>query len=239
LLYTEDLLRLIGSRGLRPHAYADDTQIYGSCLPFEVTQLEQQVSSCIDDVAAWIRCNRLQLNTAKTEVLWCASSRRHHQIATSCLRVSMDFIPPSGLVRHLGIYIDSKVTMKNHVSKTVSSCFCVLRQLRSISRSVTSPVLQSLAVSLVLSRLDYGNAVLAGLPRYLLDRMQSVLNAAARLVCSARKYDPVTPLLCDLHWLRVPERIDFKLAVLVYRCIHGMAPPYLAGDLCRVADILS
>ena len=129
--------------------------------------------------------------------------------------------------------------MKNHVSKTVASCFCVVRQLRSISRSVTSPVLRSLAVSLVLSRLDYCNAVLAGLPRYLLDRMQSVLNAAARLVCSARKYDPVTPLLCDLHWLRVPDRIDFKLAVLVYRCIHGMAPPYLAGDLCRVADIPS
>jgi len=62
------------------------------------------------------------------------------------------------------------------------------------------------------------------------------MNAAARLVLSARKYEHVTPLLRDLHWLRVPERIEFKLAVLVFRCLHGTAPPYLADVLCRVTD---
>ena len=63
-------------------------------------------------------------------------------------------------------------------------------------------------MSLVLTRFDYGSATLAGLPSQLLDRLQSVLNEAARrLVCSARKYDHVTPLLRDLHWLRAPERI--------------------------------
>jgi len=78
---------------------------------------------------------------------------------------------------------------------------------------------------------------LAGLPGNQLDRMQSVINAAARLVCSARKYEHITPLLRDLHWLLVRERIEFKLAVLVFRCLHGTAPPYLANELCRVADI--
>ena len=78
-----------------------------------------------------------------------------------------------------------------------------------------------LVVSLVLSRLDYGNATLAGLPGNQLDRLQSVMNAAARLVCSALKYEHITLLLRDLHWLRVPERIDFKLPVLVFRCLHG------------------
>jgi len=80
-----------------------------------------------------------------------------------------------------------------------------------------------LVVSLVLSRLylDYGNATLAGQPGNQLDRPQSVMNTAARLVCSARKYEHITPLLRDLHWLRVPERIKFKLSVLVFRCLHG------------------
>lgn len=64
-----------------------------------------------------------------------------------------------------------------------------------------------------------------------------MLNAAARLVCSARKYDHITPLLRDLHWLRIPERIDFRLSVLVYRCQHGQAPSYLADQLQRVADV--
>ena len=77
---------------------------------------------------------------------------------------------------------------------------------------------------------------LAGLPGNQLDRMQSVINAAARLVCSARKYEHITPLLRDLHWLLVRERIEFKLAVLVFRCLHGTAPPYLANELYRVAE---
>ena len=77
---------------------------------------------------------------------------------------------------------------------------------------------------------------MAGLPSNLLAKMQSVLNAAARLVFSARKYDHVTLLLQELHWLRAPERIMFRLAVLVYRCLHGQAPSYLAAELHRVSD---
>jgi len=127
--------------------------------------------------------------------------------------------------------------MRTHVAKTVSSCFSVLRQIRSIRRSVSKPVLRSLVASLVLTKLDYGSATLAGLPRRLLDRLQSALNAAARLVCSARKYDHITPLLNDLHWLRYPDRITFRLAVLAYRCQHGLAPSYLSSELQRVADV--
>ena len=121
--------------------------------------------------------------------------------------------------------------------RTVSSCFAALRQVRSIRRSVSRPVLLSLVSSLVLSRLDYGNATLAGLPRCLLDRLQSVLNAAARVIYSARKYDHVTPLLRDLHWLKIPQRIEYKLAVLVFRCLHDQAPSYLTERLLRVADV--
>ena len=78
-----------------------------------------------------------------------------------------------------------------------------------------------------MTRLEYGSATLAGLPGHLLDRQQSVLNAAARLVCYTQKYDHITHLLWDLHWLWVPERIQFRLAVLVFRCRNNMAPPYL------------
>jgi len=90
----------------------------------------------------------------------------------------------------------------------------------------------SLVVSLVLSRLDYGSATLVGLPAYQIDQLKSVLNAAARRVYSSRRYDHVTPLLRELHWL-----IDYKLAVLVYHCLNGLAPSYLANDLQCVADL--
>ena len=94
-----------------------------------------------------------------------------------------------------------------------------MRQIRSIRQSVSQPILCSLVVLLVLMRVDYGTALLAGLPRHLLAKKLSVLNAAAYLVSSAtaRKHDHMTPLLCELHWLKASERIIFQLAVMVYR----------------------
>ena len=64
-----------------------------------------------------------------------------------------------------------------------------------------------------------------------------MLNAAARLIFSARKYDHVTPLLQELHWLKAQQRIEYKLAMLVHRCLNDAAPSYLSGELQRVADL--
>jgi len=84
----------------------------------------------------------------------------------------------------------------------------------------------------VTSRVDRCNSLLAGVLACLLDGLQSVLNAAARLVCNRRKYDYVTPLLCDvLHWLPVPFHIKYKLCLLVFLSLHGAAPEYLR-DCC-------
>jgi len=101
-----------------------------------------------------------------------------------------------------------------------AGCFAVLRRIRSIRRSVTQPVLQSLVVALLLSRLDYGSTVLFGLPQQLVDKLQSVQNAAARFLLAARRRDHISPLLQSLHWLRVVERITFRLAVRTYHCLH-------------------
>jgi len=122
------------------------------------------------------------------------------------------------------------------VSDCVSSCFASLRHIRSIRRSVSKPVLMSLVRAMDLARLDYGIITLNNISQRLMNRLQSVLNAAARLVCISRKYDRISPLLRDLHWLRVPERIKFRLAVLVFRCRNHTAPEYLSRELQCVVD---
>ena len=80
----------------------------------------------------------------------------------------------------------------------------------------------------VSSRIDYCNSILAGVSGQLLQRLQSVQNAAAHLVTRARRSDRMMPNLRQLHWLPIRQRIIFKTAVLVYKCLHGMAPPYLS-----------
>ena len=139
-----------------------------------------------------MRSNRLQLNSAETEIFWSASSRRRHQLPQTTLQVGSDHVTPSVVDRDLGILLDADVSMKSHIMRTVSTCFFVLRQLRSIRRSVSRPVFQSLVVSLVFSRLDYGNATLVGIPQYLLQRLQSVMNAAARLIYSSSRSSHIT-----------------------------------------------
>ena len=94
-----------------------------------------------------------------------------------------------------------------------------------------------LVVSLVLDKLDFDNALLVGLPAYLIRRLQAVQNASARLIHRLRCFDHIFDALVSLHWLRVPERIEYKIAVLVYKVLHGLAPRYL-GLLTRVANLL-
>jgi len=186
-------------------------------------------------ITSWMSSNRLQLNLGKTELLWCTTSRRQHLLPDQPLSFGGSSVSPSESVRNLGIYLDANLKLNAHISHIISRCFGSLRQLRSIRRYVSQSVMQSLVTSLVLTRLDYGNCVLYGLPVSQLQRLQSVQNSAARLVFRLRRYDHITDALINLHWLRVPERIVFKLAVFTYRCLHDTAPPYLS-NFTSIAD---
>ena len=100
----------------------------------------------------------------------------------------------------------------------------------------TRETLQTLMIAVVLSRLDYGNAVLIGLPAYLICHLQSVMNTSARMIHRLRSSDHITDALVNLHRLCIPECIQFKVAVLVYKVLRGVAPQYL-GPLTHVSNL--
>jgi len=89
----------------------------------------------------------------------------------------------------------------------------------------------------VLTELDFGNATLAGIQSFQLNRLQAVMNAAVRMVFQSNRREHITPLLYRLHWLRAPQRIVYKHAVLVYQCLRGLAPAYMTDDLQPVAEL--
>ena len=139
-----------------------------------------ELSECCEATTNWMWSNRLQSNPDEAEVLWCMTTP-----ASTANTLTTDrrlFCGSSTSLWNPGIFIDCHLSMCTHVTRTVSWCSVALCQLRQIRCSVTTAKFQTPVVALAHSRLDYGNAVLAGLPGYLQRRLQSVLNTAARLI---------------------------------------------------------
>ena len=155
-------------------------------------------------------------------------------MAPTCIRRRRT---PCSAIRAQGVYIDAQVTMNNRGTLTVRSCFAALRQIRSVHRSLPRHALLTLIRALVVSKVDYCMSALVGITGHLMDKLQSILNAAALLVLSVRKSQHITPPLRELHWLRVLHRILFRLCVLDHRCLHGSAPAYLAERVHRTTKI--
>jgi len=185
--------------------------------------------------------NRLKLNPAKTEFMWCSTPRMsHHVDHITPFVIENVSVAPVTCVRLLGVQLDSELSMTTHVSRTVSSCFYQLRRLKSARRSLPLASAKTLVSSFVTSRLDYCNGVLAGITLRQIDRLQSVLNAAARLLHGGTKRDHITPLIRDkLHWLRFAQRVTYKLCVLVYKALHNSAPRYLCELVVPIASTVT
>ena len=128
-------------------------------------------------------------------------------------------------VRNLGVVFDSEMLMTNHVNSVTRTCFY---QLRFVRRSLSRESAELLVHAFISSRVDYCNSLLYGASGHVIRKLQAILNTAARLITGAQRFDHITPALRDdLHWLPVRQRVQYKIALLVYKCLHGKCPPYL------------
>ena len=131
------------------------------------------------------------------------------------------------------MWFDSSPNMTEHVTKLCASAFFYIYNIRRIRKYLSRESAETLVRAFMSSRLDYGNSLLFGLPKYQIQKFQRVQNASARLIFSLPRYCQITPLLFDLHWLPVNQRIVFKILLLVYKVLHQLAPSYLV-DLISV-----
>ena len=232
VLYAADVMKIAQNHGVCIHAYADDLQTYVSCSAADQQAAATRIIACVADIDLWMSSNRLKLNASKTEFIWLGTRQQLQKISNQPFNVDGVLVAPSNTTRDLGVWLDGELTMNAHVNKVVSSCFYQLRQLRSVRRCLSFKARQALTTAFIASRLDYCNAVFYGIAAGTVQRLQIVMNAAARLVAGLGKYDHVTPLLRDvLHWLPVPQRITFKIAALTFDCIRGSGPEYFS-DVC-------
>ena len=147
------------------------------------------------------------------------------------ITVGNSSITQSSSIRNLGVTLDQHATLELHVKNVAKSAFLKIREISYYRRHLTMDAAKTLMHAYVTSRIDYCNSLFYGLPDNLIRKLQSVLNTAARVVTMTRKHDSITPVLYHLHWLPVKFRIQFKLLLLVFKSLNGLAPAYLSEKL--------
>ena len=173
--------------------------------------------------------NKLQLNDTKTEAMIALSNRMSiHTSLLSVIHIGDADVPFVSSVKNLGVTLDSNLSMSQHKKNTCKTAYIQIRHISSIRYLLTTPATQTLVGSLVLSRLDHCTSLLSGCPQYLPDKLQTVQNAAARLVCKAKKSNHVQPILKSVHWLPVTHRIQYKISSICFNSLSGKFRQYLS-----------
>jgi len=237
-MYTAELFTIMEKHGINGHSYADDTKIYHSVPVCEAQSAVDRISRALDDIHIWMDSSRLKLNADKTQFIWIGSSRQVAKIRVNEIQVSGTNVPLSETVKDLGMNVDNSLSMSDHIDSLCRSCLFQLRQIRVLKRCLPQESVHILVKAFASSRLDYCNSLLYGVGQGILDKLQRIQNAAARLISGRRKFDHITPVLRDLHWLPIRQRIEYKLCSIVHKCLHGQAPTYLS-DACIPVSSLS
>ena len=228
LLYTSPIGNIIRRHGLNYHLYADDTQLY---LSFKPTPAEQagsisRIEACVSEIDSWMVSNKLKLNRGKTELL-VLSARHRPPPSIEYIDVSGERIKPTSSARNIGVIFDEHMSLDKHVTNICKACFFHLRNISKIRDCLSQADTEKLVHAFITSKLDSVNSLLHGLPTFLIDRLQNVQNAAARIITRTKKYDHIKPVLKQLHWLPVNQRINYKILLLTYKALNGQAPSYI------------
>ena len=230
-LYTSPLSNIFNFFDVLYHLYADDSQLYKGCLFSDLNLTIKKNELCIKDTKIWMDSNKLKLNDEKTEF---TVLKNKHQIKDhiDCKMTINDIeIESTPNLRNLGIMFDEDLSLSYHINSIFKSATFHLSRISSIRKFLTTDVTKTLVVNFILFRLDNCNSLFCSLSNEYIDKLQILQNHAARLIFRAKKKDHITPLLMSLHWLPIRFRIEYKIAVICFKCINGLAPIYLKNIL--------
>lgn len=237
-LYTVPLSNILHDMQAHHHFYADDTQIYFSFNAPEHDAAMVQLSNILNVVYNWFVQNKLSINPSKTEFLVIGTKYQQAKIPNNIsVTINNSNINSSKQVKNLGVIYDTELTFKSHINKICQISFMYIRLLRSIRHYLDLNSTKLLANALLISRIDYCNALLYGVPQSTLHKLQLVQNSIARVVIpGVKRSDHITPVLKQLHWLPIKQRIDFKIALLTYKALHDHSPSYIQELISRVPN---
>ena len=228
-LYTNPISSIIHSHSsIDYHFYADDTQLYISLSPANLSHSIQKLKNCLNDIQNFMFTNKLKLNPDKTEFILIGSHKNRKQLPPHFpISILGNQVSPAQSVRNLGVVFDSNFNFSNHVSQVIKSTRVHARDLYRIRPLLDLNTSVLLANALVSSRLDYCNSLFLSLTNFELRRLQLVHNSLCRVVTRSFKFSHITPQLKKLHWLPVRYRVQFKIGLITYKNLNQGQPVYL------------
>ena len=190
-------------------------------------QCTDMLEKCLIDIQAWMTKNRLKMNNEKTECIMFGNKVQLNKCNTTSIRVDDSDIVLQDKVDYLGVPLDENLNMKYFIAKKCKVAAFYLHNIRKIRNSLSQKAAVQIIISLVISHLDYANAILINLPDKTINPLQRIQNRAAKLILMRKRSDSSTEALKELHWLPIKWRIVFKVLCLAFKCVNNQAPEYL------------
>ena len=229
-IYVRHLIKVMQGLGFTIHGYADDHQIlYSFQIDFQVAAIRRTIPQCLSFIADWMNRHFLKLNPSKSQVIVFCPKADSGQIAFDRLMLTDgSYLDISDEVYNLGVILDSRLTFSSHITSSIAQGYHLIRNIAGIRKYLSIEHLRTLVNSIIIAKVDNCNSLLYGISAHDSGRLQKFQNSCARLIYRKRKYDHVSGILRELHWLPSEARTYFKILCYVYKCIHGLAPSYLA-----------
>jgi Reverse transcriptase (RNA-dependent DNA polymerase) len=228
-LYTSLLSTINSKSSVHHYLYADDTQLF---ISFSSNKFRENVSlleNAIAEVSSWMSANLLTLNPSKTEFLLVGLLKQLSKIENPFVSMTVGVLSsyhPSHLLIIWVFYL-ILTCLSIHISSIIKSCLFHVRDLRRLRPILDQTTARNIATTLIHSKLDNCNSLFLNLPANQLDRLELVLNSAARAVTNTQKFHHITPILKSLHWLKITECIHYKILSISYKCLLSDKPAYL------------
>ncbi|MBN3302415.1 RTJK polymerase, partial [Amia calva] len=178
-------------------------------------------------IKTWMKHNFLKLNCSKTEILQIGTPNAVSKFNNLELYVDDSLIIPANHVQNLGVFFDVQLSFTTHFKNITKVAFFHLRNIASIRTFLSLPDAERLIYAFIISRLDYCNSLFVGLPANSIKRLQYIQNSVARVLTHTSSRQHITRFFSQLHWLPVQSRIYFKILILTYKAVHGLAPVYI------------
>ena len=232
-IYIRNFINMLKTAGFIVHGYADDHQVLSSFrIQFQFHALCYELPRCLGLISHWMSSHFLKLNAGKSNLLIFSPRNVRDKIYIDQVYIGNNvFLPVSPDAVSLGAKLDSQLSFSPQISMILSQSYKLICNVGKITKYLTVDDIKCLVHAIVVSRIDNCNSLLYGLPDYEINRLQMLQNSCARLIYNRKKYDHVSGLLKELHWLPIKQRIVFKVLMFVFKIFLNMAPLYLKDCL--------